>query len=191
MHIRPSEPLRLFFALWPDDSTRAALAQLQTGMQGRFVPYGNLHLTLSFLGRQPASRLPLLTALMHQLPPAVPILSLDRLGYFPRKRVAWAGMHRVPEALQALHHELQQALRRADIPFDNQQHFKPHVTLARDASLPPDSGFNAIVWQANRMALVQSTTQASGSSYQVLAARPLEHPYRTQNEAGASAPDGG
>jgi len=190
MHACPSETLRLFFALWPDDSTRTALAQLQGRMHGRLVPYGNLHLTLSFLGTQPASRLPLLTELMHQLPPALPMLTLDRVGYFPRKRIAWAGMHQVPETLRALHHALQQALRHEEISFDHQQNFKPHVTLARDASLPPDIDFNTIAWPANRIALVQSATQAGGSVYQVLASRSLEQPYRTRDEAGASAPDG-
>ena len=45
-----TETLRLFFALWPDDPTRSALAQLQTPIRGRITPYEHLHLTLAFLG---------------------------------------------------------------------------------------------------------------------------------------------
>jgi len=56
--------IRLFFALWPDDATRRALAACasavvaQTG--GREVAAGNLHLTLAFIGERPTTLVPTL-----------------------------------------------------------------------------------------------------------------------------------
>lgn len=184
MSTSPPASLRLFFALWPDDATRAALMQLQASMQGRLVSYDNLHLTLSFLGHQPPDLLPVLQDMLDHLPPPAPTLRLDRIGYFTRKRIAWAGMHQVPEPLLALQEELQRALQRATVRFDDQPRFKPHVTLAREASLPADRSFTPIIWQAHQVALVQSTTHADGPAYQVLAARSLERARWTADESG-------
>src|SRR5437667_76833 len=45
--------LRLFYALWPDAATRAALTRLQLAVRGRNMRPENFHLTLAFLGEQP------------------------------------------------------------------------------------------------------------------------------------------
>lgn len=178
MNTAPPKTLRLFFALWPDDATRTALMQVQTAMHGRLVPYGNLHLTLAFLGAQPADVLLQAEDILARLMSPPMMLTLDRVGYFPRNRVAWAGMHHMPDELKSLHDELTEALRRQGIGFDQQQNFKPHVTLARDATLAPDISFDPIVWHADRVTLVQSVTEASGSTYQVIASRSLDEPCR-------------
>ena len=81
---------RLFFALWPDDATRAAFLALQGGLQGgRQVQPANLHLTLAFLGQQPAGLLPALRALPSRWADFDCLLQFDRLGYFSRPRIAW------------------------------------------------------------------------------------------------------
>ena len=168
------ESLRLFLALWPDDTTASSLQKLQAQMHGRIIPYTNLHLTLVFLGQQPAALLPDLKDVLSRLPRTDICLTLDRVGYFPRNRIAWAGMREVPESLLKLHRQLVQAMEKRHVSFNTQHDYKPHVTLARDASLPPDLAFDPIVWQANQAALVQSTTLPEGSTYQVLATRSLD-----------------
>lgn len=173
MDITPKESLRLFYALWPDDATRNALLQIQASMRGRLIRYENLHMTLAFLGQQPVSLLPTLTDILTHLPKLDIVLTLDRAGYFPRNRVAWAGAHQAPEALTALYHRLMQSLAQHGIASDTQSNFKPHVTLARDASAPPDIPFTPIRWQANQVALVQSTQRSDGVFYEVLAMRNL------------------
>lgn len=184
MNARPNESLRLFFALWPDDATRTALMQLQASMHGRIIPYENLHLTLVFLGRQPATLLPdLIEILMHCTSGTV-ALTLDRLGYFTRNRIAWAGTHQAPDALLQLVQELTQALALRGVALNALHGFKPHITLARDASPPPDMAFDPIVWRAGHIALVQSTTSAEGSTYQVLASRSLAERCRLPDEGG-------
>jgi 2'-5' RNA ligase len=160
---------RLFYALWPDDATRAALARIQGAMHGRRTPFQNLHMTLAFLGQQPSERLPLLQQLLADLPKTEIPLVMDRIGYFPRNRIAWIGMHAVPVALTALQRSLMQDLERHEIRLKPESSFKPHVTLARDSTAPPEILFNPIHWQATKFALVRSTTELNGACYQVLA----------------------
>ncbi|MGV3652978.1 MAG: 2'-5' RNA ligase family protein, partial [Noviherbaspirillum sp.] len=71
--------LRLFFALWPDQETRTALAALQSHVPGRRIRPGNLHVTLVFLGLQPAALLPTLRAILASLPPPDFLLEVDRI----------------------------------------------------------------------------------------------------------------
>jgi 2'-5' RNA ligase len=178
------DTMRLFYALWPDDATRAELMRLQTNLHGRMTHYDNLHITLAFLGQQPTSLLPALKDLLGHLPKSAMTLRLDRVGYFTRNRIAWVGMHEVPDALFELQGKLTQALLKEDIAFDSHSNFKPHVTLARDASMPPDLVFTPITWQANQVALVQSKAQPDGVSYRVLESRALDEDVWTPNELG-------
>lgn len=169
------ETLRLFYALWPDDSTRAALQSLQQQMHltGRHTSYANLHMTLAFLGQQPASSLPALKNLLTQLPRGPIELTIDRLSYFNRSRIAWAGSHAVPASLIQLQAALAQALTDLGTDFDRRP-FKPHITLARDSAAPDDRAFDPVAWQANQVALVRSLQSGGILTYQVLAAQCLD-----------------
>lgn len=166
--------LRLFYALWPNDATASKLQQLQAPMHGRRIPYSNLHMTLVFLGQQPAAQVPELADILTRIPRTELTLTLDRVGYFPRNRIAWTGPRRTPSELTALHDALVQELVGRKVAFNDQHSYKPHVTLARDASLPPDLLFDPIVWNATQVALVQSTTTAEGSIYKILASRSID-----------------
>lgn len=188
----PSSSLRLFFALWPDDATRAALMRLQATMQGQLTRYENLHATLAFLGQQPAALLPDLKQVLERLPRADITLTLDRIGYFTRKRIAWAGTHEAPENLLTLQQQLANALAALGLATDVREEFKPHVTLARDAAPPPDTAFTPIVWHVGRIALVKSETLSSGVCYEVLASRPIDRDVRVADEAeGENEPAAG
>lgn len=184
MNANTRDTLRLFFALWPDDTTRAALQQLQVPLRGRIIPYGNLHLTLAFLGLQPATLVDIAKDILSHLGSPPISLTLDRMGYFSRNHVAWVGTHQPPDGLLALHKELAEALHQREITFDSQQTFKPHITLARDASPPPDTSFTPIAWRANHVALVQSVTNAEGARYEVVASRSLDEKCWTPDERG-------
>ena len=165
--------LRLFFALWPDAATRSALAALQHGLGvqagGRLVAPENLHLTMAFLGMQPARLLPAITGVLERI--AVPEMTLlvDTYGYFPRARMAWAGLSAPPRALMALQAELIGALRQCGIGHDMESVFRPHITLMRNAAAGGLGMVQPICWEAPCLALVQSATLARGSTYKVLA----------------------
>ena len=166
--------LRLFYALWPDAVTRDALLGLQRGLSGRPTQRDNLHLTLAFLGQQPAATLPLLRQVLASLPNAPLPLSLDRSGYFARHRIAWVGPTTAPAALLEVQQGLLQALAQQPIRFAPPPHFEPHVTLARNANAAPEPITQPIPWRSSHIVLAQSMTLAQGARYEVLAARVLE-----------------
>jgi len=168
------QPLRLFYALWPDDVTRTALMDMQARIQGRKTRYQNFHLTLAFLGQQPAGLLPALEKILADLSPTPISLVLDRLGYFTKNRIAWVGMHDVPAVLIALQRDLAQKLVQNNIAYDGRSGFWPHVTLGRDAVPPEDLPFEPIEWRADKVTLVESTTAPEGVVYRVIATRHLD-----------------
>ena len=167
--------LRLFFALWPDAATRAALASLQgpLGQQagGRLVAPENLHLTMAFLGMQPAQLLPAISTVLDRLALPEMTLQVDCYGYFPRARIAWAGMSRPPAALIALHEDLSAALRQCGVGYDKPSVFRPHITLMRHAAEGCAAAVAPVCWKAPQLALVQSDTPPGGPVYRVLRQR--------------------
>lgn len=163
---------RLFFALWPDPASRAALAQMQQQVAGRAVPAANLHLTLAFLGRQPGAALAPLRDILDALACPAPTLSIDCFGHFSSQRIAWAGMRVPPPALLTLQASLIERLQHAGFAPDARGPYRPHVTLARHAPPPPpDARCTPLLWQARQLALVESG--APDGLYRVLASRAL------------------
>lgn len=166
--------LRLFFALWPDEAARAALARLQHPLGrppgARPVVPENLHLTMAFLGMQPVSLLPAISAILDQVTVPEMTLEVDRYGCFARARIAWAGINRPPPALTALHEELTAALRQCGIGHDKASAFRPHITLLRNAVCESGAA-EPFSWHAPQLALVHSITAPSGPIYKVLAQR--------------------
>lgn len=127
--------LRLFFALWPDEPVRAALAAaaapLLDSCRGRRVPARNYHLTLAFLGAVDAGRLDALRAAAATVRAEPFTLVLDGHGHWPRPRVAWLGCRRPPAAAGALAGTLWAAL--APLGFvPERRAFQPHLTVLRD-----------------------------------------------------------
>lgn len=166
---------RLFYALWPDATTRDALAALQAPVQGRKVATANLHLTLAFLGSQPRASLPLLESLLDKLPDQQFMLAIDSYGYFSKARIAWAGPSSTPDGLLWIYNALVNALDEAHVAFKSAGGFRPHVTLARDAERVEGKttwtpGVNCL---ASTLALVESVPINGGVHYQLLATRNL------------------
>lgn len=171
----PQPPqLRLFYALWPDAATRAALVALQAGIGGRPMQPDNLHLTLAFLGNQPSTALPPLQALLATLPAAPLPLSLNHSGYFPRQHLAWIGPEPAPAALLELQQRLARALLQLPIHYRTTERFLPHVTLARKAASAAPAPATPIAWRSSQLALVCSTPLTHGTRYRILAARSLD-----------------
>ena len=160
-----NEYVRLFYALWPDEATRAHLKRLQESVIGRKVRPENLHLTLAFLGNQAKSLLPALAKLLDKLPAQSFTLGIDRYGYFSKPRVAWAGPSATPEPLLALQQSLMQGLANAHIPMKPEEKFKPHITLARDANSLNEAFAPGIPWRVGKIMLIQSVQVKGGVIY--------------------------
>ena len=162
----------LFFALWPDDATRQALSRMQAQVRGRLTHYQNLHLTLAFLGRLPHSHLPTLRALIAEIDDSPIRLEINRLGYFRKNRIVWAGTHHMPSALAQMQQQLTTLLENRQVPFDRKT-FMPHITLARHAGPPPDKPFEPFIWQADQIVLAQSPMPNEPPGYKILASKRL------------------
>jgi RNA 2',3'-cyclic 3'-phosphodiesterase len=123
---------RWFFAIWPDDAVRAALASrlpelLAVGV--RPTHPSDFHLTLAFLGPLAPDVLGCAERAADRIRAHGFDLELDRVGRFARARVLWCAPASTPEPLAVLVSDLQAALhlrsRRRSRPY------RPHITLAR------------------------------------------------------------
>lgn len=168
--------LRLFFALWPDDAVRVALGSLaqnivaETG--GRAVAPENIHLTLAFLGEQPAR---LAAEIDMRAAAAVPAfqLSFDELGCWRKTGIAWLGVSAAPRELAELEQGIARSLAALGLEGDERP-FSPHVTLARRIVRPLARRATApIVWSADSFALMESAPAAVGRAYGVVRSWPL------------------
>ena len=125
--------MRLFAAIELDDKMRRMLVNVQEGMkksgvEGRFVPPENLHLTLAFIGEYPDADAVL--DVMDTIPFEPFTIRVDGFGCFDEV-IWWAGIEKC-EPLEAYVRRLRHALAGAGIPFDRKA-FRPHITLVRDA----------------------------------------------------------
>ncbi len=164
-------PLRLFFALWPDDATRAALAdwgrRIHRVTGGRPTRAESIHQTLAFLGDcEPARLAEAETAAGRVLPRRFELV-LDRAAVWDHNRIAWAGATAVPPELDALVAELRGALAAARFTFDRKP-FVPHITLVRKTrhggALP---ALEPIRWPVDGFVLVRSELRPDGSDYAI------------------------
>ena len=152
--------MRLFFAIWPDAAARERLealaAEVARVARGKPVPAANFHLTLAFLGEVEEARARLLPSIAGEIEARPFRLSLDRVGSFPRARVAWAGCAKAAVELAGLQAALAAGLAEGGFALEERP-FAPHLTLARKttASLPP-AAIEPIAWRVEEFALVRS-----------------------------------
>ncbi len=148
---------KLFFALWPDQEAREALVRLQQPVRGRLIPPEKLHLTMAFLGQQPADALPVLLGILETMPVTELRLVVDCYGYFRRPQIAWAGPSEPPAALMELQAGLMEKLVTAGFSAATHGEFKPHITLAREAKEAPEVFvFDPVAWNVSGLSLVES-----------------------------------
>lgn len=164
-----TERQRLFFALWPDDDTRDALARLAGSLLppggGRLVPAENLHLTLVFLGAVGSRRRECIERAADGMSSRAFTLEFVRVGYWPRPRVLWSAPERTPEALEGLASTLNNAL----VPCGHHPESRPfsaHVTLARKVRRRlRQVEHSPVPWHVDAFHLVESETHQQGARY--------------------------
>jgi len=115
---------RVFFALWPDAPARAMIAGLAREVAlesgGRPTALNHIHLTLAFVGEQPAIRVDSLRRLAGAVRARAFMLALDEIGGFRRTGIAWLGSSTAQPELAALHDDLTRALQSRGFPVEEQ-----------------------------------------------------------------------
>ncbi len=169
---RAAATQRVFLALWPDAGVGGELAVLaqrcaaQCG--GRPVAARNLHLTLMFLGALTPARVAAVRACAARLPVTPFTLELDRVGFWPRPGIVWAGCRETPAPLAVLVQSLHTELGALGFALESRP-FQVHVTLVRKARRAPTPAMSPLAWPVTDVCLVRSQLAHGGSEYTVLA----------------------
>ena len=121
----------------------ASLVRQLDGVPIRWVPAGNIHLTLKFLGDVSISNLEMLTKILQaEVAGHHPFeISVGGSGAYPstrRPRVVWVGLEAPPE-LAAVQAGIENAMARLGYAREERP-FSPHLTLGRVSrgANPPD-----------------------------------------------------
>ena len=180
MHANAGATHRLFFALWPGEDVRDAIAARAADFDAACAPGGRAvapqryHLTLQFLGS--FAGLPegvaegAIAAGQRVHAPEFTVL-LDRVGCFERNRVWWLGCKLSP-GLRDLRGELERALAAIDLRADTAP-FVPHVTLGRNLrqAFQPRK-VDPLAWPLRDFVLVDSA--AGAPAYRIVQRWPLD-----------------
>lgn len=165
-----NDRLRLFFALpcpGPVAETLSAWSRANCP-DGRALHPADLHITLAFLGSQPAERLPTLAALAGRLPLPDFELELALLERWSDLLVLLPGQ--APAALLEFQASLLEHLQAAGVTYE-QRPYRPHLTLVRRLAathLPPLAP--QVAWPVREWGLYRSVEQQP--RYQCLARWP-------------------
>jgi 2'-5' RNA ligase len=184
--------IRAFLAIELPDALRPGLTQVQEELKRsradvRWVPVGNIHLTLKFFGNVPEDEIgPLARAARAATAEAAPLqLQVTIAGAFPSPqapRVVWLGLGGDVLPLTRLYYGLEKAFTALGYLPEGRA-FNPHLTLGRVkspanrerlarllAKLPP---LNWPPFTVKELVLFQSVLSPQGSKYTPLKVIPL------------------
>lgn len=147
---------------------------------GRATRPDSIHLTLAFLGNVPESRLAELAVSAAGIRAAGFTLTIDRLDFWVRNHLLWAGCSAPPGLLAQLAVDLREMLSAAGFKAGRTAGvFSPHVSLVRrvpegavDSDLCP-LPMGELRWPCSRFVLVRSQLTATGSEYRIIGEFPL------------------
>lgn len=174
--MQTDKPLRLFFALSCPSDLADAICNWRDShaLGGRPVAQANLHMTLAFLGNQPATAVDGLKQLANSLRVDAFLLQLDQLQMIG-KNFACLVPSQSPSPLNQLVEQLHAGLSTHGVMLDARP-FLPHVTLSRQVHALPDIQPPAFHWPLHRFGLYRSENTSSGVHYSELASWPLAAP---------------
>jgi 2'-5' RNA ligase len=165
---------RLFVALNPTDPVRDSLAELHDEIpRMQWTPLDRIHLTLRFLGEQPADTQDKIAAALDAVRVKSFFLEVEGIGGFPDRgdwRVLWVGVGRSHPLLHQLRQQVDDALLAAGIHFELRP-FVPHLTLGRCAEAPAAAikqwarrhrDFTGPLWPISSFALMLSEPSPTG-----------------------------
>jgi RNA 2',3'-cyclic 3'-phosphodiesterase len=184
--------LRLFLAINLPEETKREIAAATTALRESapeltWVRDSQLHLTIKFLGDQPAERLNEIQAAIAQVAERHRELTMELAGFgafpnFRRARVVWMGVAQEPR-LELLHHDVEVACDQLGVEMEGRP-FRPHLTLARVKGNQPEERMRMLARAAKgteystdvvvrSIDLMQSDLTANGAQHTMLASASL------------------
>jgi 2'-5' RNA ligase len=168
---------RLFFAVWPSEVERAAMAavaaRLELGPDIRRVAAEDYHVTVAFVGEVPVARIEALIGIGAASARGPCALAFDAYEYWPKPEVVVAAARQIPANLDRLWRALHERLGAIGCALDPKR-LRPHVTLARrvadDRALPSPP---ACAWNVTDLCLMRSVRGRTTPAYTVVARWPL------------------
>lgn len=160
---------RLFLALWPGKNEQDkfySLAQQHRPIDKcRLVAAHKLHVTLCFLGATTTDAEDCTRQMADKVVWKPFELHFDRLGWFARPRVLWAGCSVAPVGLDELVGRIQTGL--AGCGFEpERRRYQPHITVARKVTRPPQANeIEVITCYFDSFSLVESKMDQRGVEY--------------------------
>ena len=124
---------RIFVAIRFNDEVKKTLVDIQNtlkakGVMGNYCPYGNLHMTLAFIGEN--YNLPEICNAVGEVEFEPFVMTLDRLGTFSTKMgVIWCGVKET-EPVTTIANRLRERLSAHGVNY-NSTAFYPHISLVR------------------------------------------------------------
>jgi 2'-5' RNA ligase len=184
--------IRAFLAIELPDALRPGLAQVQEELKRshadvRWVPVGNIHLTLKFFGNVPDDEIDALAqAAREAAAQAAPLqLQATSAGAFPSPnapRVVWLGLGGDMVPLTQLFYRLEKAFAALGYPPEGRA-FNPHLTLGRVKSPANREKLARLLektppvdwppFEVKELILFQSVLSPQGSKYTRLKVIPL------------------
>lgn len=161
---------RLFFALWPSETTRQKMVAVNDRVElvgVRKLKPANLHLTLLYLGTISSKQQASLVAQVDNLCLRAFAFELDGLAYWQGPKILCLTVMQQPSAMLTLVDSLTEIARGYPI-FLHDRPFQGHVTLMRKVRSGVDLTYTPIHWQADTFVLVESCSTAQGIQYTVL-----------------------
>lgn len=177
--------MRLFVAVEVPGRVEAALSRVREAadpdlVHARWVPSGNIHLTLRFLGEVSPARLDSVEEALALIRSSRLALEVAGVGFFPSARaplVLWAGVR--GGGLASLADHVDRAVATSGIPRQGPG-FQPHLTLARAprkgtigrAVVEAATRFDRELFAsftADRFVLFRSRTHPDGARYTAVA----------------------
>ena len=184
--------MRLFLAINLPPAVRREVVAATTELRAAvpelaWVTEPRLHLTLKFLGEQPASRVEAIESVLagvagrhREL-----VMTVSGVGAFPnfrRARVVWMGILQEPR-LELLHHDIEVGCETLGFEVEGRP-FRPHLTLARVRQAMPESILRTLARAAKQIDfqtdfivhsidLMQSDLTSSGPAYTTMVSAAL------------------
>jgi 2'-5' RNA ligase len=186
------ETIRTFIAVELPQEIHDKLKQLQDDLKAsmpdvRWTKYGNVHLTLKFLGDVQISRIDAISetlrGIARQFSPFT--ISLTGIGAFPnsrRPRVVWVGLEKGGDKLIKIAESIEASMRKLGFPREKRK-FSPHLTVGRVRRLTNPSAMTQALERSvvgkigefvvQRVSLIRSQLDPAGSIYTILTEAPF------------------